>query len=71
MITKCRSCGAEIVWIETTKGKLQPFNREVDENGNRVFENGIAVEYQPLIHMGWDRYMPHHATCPDADKWRR
>jgi hypothetical protein len=54
---KCRSCGAEIVWLKTINGKNMPVDAETFEDGDELFEP--------------KRHTSHFATCPDAEKFRR
>ena len=83
MKTLCRSCSAPLRWGKTPSGKRMPLNAEPDlERGNvrltldRYFPDGS----QPAIIYGAEAarhvreagdllYLPHHATCPDADRW--
>lgn len=58
---KCRSCKADIIWVTTEKGKLQPLDAEPEK---RVVIRGSMAFSMPT-------YMPHHATCPQADQWRK
>ena len=68
----CRSCGAPILWILTGKSdKAIPLDLKTRSDGNLVIENGYAVNFQPLLHSGHDRYGSHFATCPQAEQWRR
>jgi len=55
---KCRSCGAEIVWLKTSTGKSMPVDTEsvVDE---------AATIFDPV------QMTSHFATCPDAAKHRK
>lgn len=77
MIATCRSCKARIVWAITARGKRMPFDMAPTRDGNMVLErSGLAeslLRARPveLMDLGVERYMPHHATCPDADRWRR
>ncbi len=61
-MAKCSTCGAEIVWGLTTKGKKVPLDppekRMVDVSGNGVF----AV---------LPTHLSHFATCPQADLHRK
>lgn len=86
-IVKCRSCGAEIVWAITERGKRIPLNAEPDNaKGNIVI--ALLDEMAPtrgggmepmfsartalgLMNANEERYMPHHAVCPQAKQWRR
>lgn len=81
--SKCRSCGAAVLWAITEKGKRIPLDAEPNMKGNTMIEaetveeNGHMTErfvariVSPLFDGSKPRYMPHHATCPDAKKWRR
>lgn len=81
MITTCRSCGAPILFKRTSAGKLMPLDRDPTPDGNVMLGfvggeetailltdpgdiAGCAVDGVPL-------FMPHFATCPDADRFRK
>lgn len=83
-ISKCRSCGAPIVWITTTNGKAMPCDareRAYIESGDKkdtvVLETGETVRctiitgggMMPQAASGWGR-VPHWATCPQAKSWK-
>jgi hypothetical protein len=82
-MTACRSCGAPILWAVTTGGKPIPLDAEPDAGGNvlmtgarvgtaRGFAPEVRVEAgPPLFPDDSPRFMPHHATCPQADRWRK
>lgn len=57
----CESCGAEILWVTTHKGSKQPLDPKPMQRV--VIRGGIAFSMKT--------YLPHHATCPQADQWRR
>jgi hypothetical protein len=61
-MSKCKSCGAEIIWAKTAKGKKMPFD-------------AIPKKVWVVTHLGdaflSDSYTPHWATCPDANKHRK
>lgn len=57
-ITQCRSCGADIVWLKTQRGKNIPVDAE------DVVDEEVEV-FDP------DTMTTHFATCKDADKWRK
>ena len=59
--TRCRSCGARIVWFTTKSGKLMPANAEPEKR--LVLNEGVA-------HVA-DTYLSHFATCPNANEHRR
>ena len=56
-MSRCRSCGAEIVWVKTMSRKLMPVDAGTWEEGDEF--------YKPQKHVS------HFATCPQAGKWRR
>jgi pentose-5-phosphate-3-epimerase len=56
-VQKCRSCGAEIVFLRTKKHKLIPVDAATVRRDDYQFD--------------YARHKAHFATCPDADKFRR
>lgn len=85
-MSKCRSCGAPIRWAITTGGASMPLDLEPNPDGNVVMTGRssrsrmgtlspevevIAGAPLPGLEDSRERFMPHHATCPDADEWRR
>lgn len=80
--TECRSCGRWVRWARTERGLWQPFNAFPSEEGSFVLveiealdgSKTLSSRYHPLPEGieadGWTRYMPHHATCPQAPEWR-
>ena len=80
-MSKCRSCGAEIIWIKTAGRKAMPCNPEQvaywqEKKGSEkiVTPNGEVVSAElsgiPGKQTGIG-YISHFATCPNADKHRR
>lgn len=80
-MTKCKGCGAEIVWIKTAAGKSMPCDANAvaywaDPLGKHtvITPNGEIVrcdlECDPnkTTSMG---YVPHWATCPAAKNFKR
>jgi hypothetical protein len=65
-VSKCRSCGAEIIWAVTKPGgQWIPLDAEpADLRGLYRFDNGHANRPPPLR-------MTHFATCPHADEHRK
>lgn len=56
-VTKCRSCGASIVWFSTTAGKSMPVD---------------AATVQPTDEqLELPRHVSHFATCPNANQHRK
>jgi hypothetical protein len=60
--SKCRGCGADIIWGKTSTGKPHPFNAR----GTIVLVAGQNGELQ--VHSG---YSSHFGTCPKAAEFKR
>lgn len=80
-MSKCRSCGAEIIWIKTPGGKAMPCDAEPvvywqQKNGSKtiVLNNGEVIKGElegiPGTETGIG-YISHFATCPDAERFRK
>jgi hypothetical protein len=83
--TRCRSCGGEIVWAQTERGKRAPIDAEPNPLGDVVLRARTEPtgqgwrDVEPLAIFGVPdeafpdepRHTSHFATCPDADRWRR
>ena len=80
MATKCKRCGAPIIWIETEAGKWMPANEGLvpykqDDSG----VDYVITDWGELIrcNLQFDGYAtgmarrPHWATCPFAAEFRR
>jgi hypothetical protein len=77
-MTKCSSCGAQIIWAKTMTGKAMPLDAKPDSAGNVSLKSGFAVVYGGNKHNGEDRprwdgvlYKSHFATCPNAKSHRK
>lgn len=79
---RCRSCGSEVRWVVTLKGKripLDPLPDGVRGNVRRVGE-GVSVEARAQVlpateaeaarAAGEPLWLSHFATCPQADTHR-
>lgn len=55
--TKCKGCGAQIVWFKTTAGKSMPVDAETVELGDEQLD--------------LTRHVSHFATCKKAADFRR
>lgn len=83
-MAKCKGCGAEIDFIRTPTGKLMPVDMELvpfwqkdGAPGKIVKRNGLLVsavfteeEAPDGVSMSIGR-IPHWATCPVADRFKR
>lgn len=76
-MSKCRSCGAEIVWIKMESGKSMPCDRElvtfISGGGPQTFVTPAGkVERGRRSNKGdLTGYISHFATCPNANQHRR
>lgn len=72
--TRCRSCGADVVFLNTEGGKVAPF--QVDPTGRWVIDGrrALYVGDTRQLEIGVAQptyYKSHFATCPQGDQWRR
>jgi len=71
-MSRCTSCDGRILWARTPKGKLIPLDPLPDPRGNMVLEGTTArVATAADFPLDGPRYMPHWATCPDGEYFRR
>ena len=77
-MSKCKTCGAEIIWLPTLGGKNMPCDAKPipyteDPSGSLtlVTSDGRVVKAKADICSDKMGYTSHFATCPDADRWRR
>lgn len=80
-MTRCRACGAPIIWIKTASGKAMPcdakpivYRKEPGAKEKVVTPNGEVLSCVldgPAEEMTGIGYIPHWATCPQANKFRR
>jgi len=72
-MSSCSSCGADIVWAITERGKKMPVDTQLTLGGNLLLlerDDGLhALVVEPYP----DRlaYTSHFATCPQAAEWRK
>lgn len=73
MADKCRSCGADIIWAKTPKGKAMPIDAQPNPEGKLALHGGIVVTVGsgPQIGFSDERYISHFGTCPNASFHRR
>ena len=60
-MSECKSCHAEIKWVEMKSGKRMPLDA-------KPFS---AVQVKEGIGEVVQVYMPHWSTCPGADQFRK
>ena len=75
---KCKACGAPLVFIKTINGKNMPcdaepvrFNYKLKEDTRVVTKNGEILPAAITPDGKEEGYIPHWATCPEADKFRK
>lgn len=66
MPSKCSSCGADIEWSMTERGKAVPLNKPPEKRFIMFFKPGCP-EYVKLV----ETWLSHFATCPNAKQHRR
>lgn len=64
--SSCRSCGAEIGWVVTSKGKNMPVDAESlsDEDLEVLGRVGEKLDYRHGEHIS------HFSTCPESKDWK-
>jgi hypothetical protein len=67
----CSSCGAEIEWVKTERGKNQPLNIEPSLVGNVEVRDGISYYIHDDDRNGRMLRVAHFATCPNAKQHRK
>jgi hypothetical protein len=74
-MSKCSSCGSEIIWAKTENGKAMPLDAApVDPtkvDGTCLLIDGVARFGAIDAPTREPRYVSHFATCPNAAKHRR
>ncbi len=78
-LSKCRSCGALIIWARAKSGSHMPLNAVPSDAGEwtvqqeRVPGTGLQREWaahRATGRMSETRYVAHWASCPQARSWR-
>lgn len=72
MSSRCRSCGAAIIWAVTgVARRAMPLDAEPTEEGNILLRDGVAVVATRADNTeGELMYLSHFATCPEAKRHR-
>lgn len=75
---RCKSCGEEIIWCKTEKGKPMPVDMAPDAGGNLIIlpDGTVAVLKGNDLAIwrtkkGYALHTSHFATCPNAAKHRK
>ena len=79
-MSKCKSCGAEIIWIKSARGKMMPCNPQKIRYRNAYPMGNTKLLVTPegeivtgTIDPSSDTYgyESHFATCPAASRFRK
>ena len=77
-MSKCKSCGADIIWIPTVSGKSMPcdakpipYKEDASGSLTLVTSEGRVVRAKADATSDTFGYTSHFATCPDANTWRK
>lgn len=78
-MAKCKSCGADIIWIVTPNGKKMPcdnqriyYKQNVHTGGmTLVLPNGKLDRGDLDLESDKFGYISHFATCPSANLYRK
>ena len=78
-MSRCKSCGKEIIWIKMASGKSMPVDAEpisykLDmHNGNLTLITPDGRVVKAFFDPGSDvvGYTSHFATCPNANAHRK
>jgi hypothetical protein len=62
----CRSCGAELLWVQLASGKRMPL--DVGSMEQRFIVSGAT---EPMSGSARRTYLSHFATCPNAEQHRK
>ena len=64
---KCRGCGAEIDFLRMKTGGKMPVERKPVKGVVAVWDNDKVRFRNEMLEV----YLPHWASCPKADKFRK
>lgn len=77
MIRECSTCGAQIRLVRTNgPAGVMPVDPKPSPIGNLLLQRGVARQLNAVNaararEEGYDLYVSHFATCPDAVAHRR
>jgi hypothetical protein len=68
-MSACRGCGSEIVWAKS-KSSDRSIPLDAGSKQKRAAVVSLDERGSPEVRIV-DTYIPHHATCPNADQFRK
>lgn len=74
-LATCAACRANIVWVESTRGRAMPINAHPTDDGNLILSRTGEGKVVAVVAKAGDalcepRYVSHFSTCPDP-RFRR
>src|SRR5262249_32753519 len=71
--SRCKGCGAEILWCRTASGKVMPLDPDPVEGGNVALDPGQGLARVLRQGEAWHglRYRSHFASCSASASFRR
>lgn len=83
-MSKCKSCGSEIIWVKMKSGKSMPCNprgihyREQVHGDEGCMLKLVTPDGNVVVGQACEEneselvgYVSHFATCPNADRHRK
>jgi len=70
-MARCKTCGTEIVWCKTKKGKSMPVDVNKREDGNLILDDIDGDTIAIYVGAGEGDHVSHFVTCKQADQHRR
>lgn len=78
-VEACKTCGADIRWAISEKGRMMPFDAEPNGRGQWRLRTQPGSWVPVAVHVPEDErdgyhhelLISHFASCPDADHHRR
>lgn len=75
-MSRCRTCRAQIVWVELPSGRRMPVDADPSPAGQIRLDGtfGVVLDTDQTIAArlaGEPLFISHFATCPDAGQHRR
>ncbi len=68
MVTKCDGCGASIIFVKTAAGEARGETTWIPIDAKPERRMVINAEQLAESVTTWT---PHHAVCPEADRFRK